>query len=60
MVHGTSILCPPVQQIVHRHSNVHVFTVVPVVVLESTLPVVVLVLAVLLDPLKVKKVKVFV
>ena len=45
MVHGTSILCPPVQQNVHQHTNVHVFTVVPVVVLESTLPVAVPVLA---------------
>ena len=45
MGHGTSILCPAAQQIVHQHTNVHVFTVLPVVVLENILPVAVLVLA---------------
>ena len=60
MGHGNSILCPPVQQNVHQHTNVHVFTVLPVVVLENILPVAVLVLTVIEGRLKVKKAKVLV
>jgi hypothetical protein len=55
--HGTSILCPAAQQIVHQHTNVHVFTVLPVVVLETILPVAVLVKTVILESIKVKKAK---
>ena len=58
--HGNSIICPAAQQDVHQHTNVHVFTVLPVVVLESILPVAVLVKTAILDFLKVKKVKLFV